>query len=314
MGPESIGRDLDAAVDSLAATGPAPVAPDPLAPAPFVPSSAAAAQEADLASRMDLFPRGAAAGTLLHDVLERVDFGALDETRIRELAAEALGQHGFDAGTESHRYPEQILHVVRSVAATPLRQEPDVFRLADVRPGQLRPEMEFTIAAGGERANQGFTPLALSALLRDAPADSPLQRYAERVARLGWRRFEGFLRGFIDAVFHDGQRYYLIDYKSNHLGSRQVDYAPENLVAAMIEHDYVLQSLIYCVALDRHLSQTLEGYAYAEHFGGAYYLFVRGLSESHAPGCGIYHDRPPEALIRGVSALLGSDARSGRQS
>ncbi len=122
---------------------------------------------------------------------------------------------------------------------------------------------------------------------------------------MSWPELDGYLRGFIDAVFCDGQRYFLIDYKSNHLGSQQADYVPDQLLQPMIAHDYVLQYLIYVIALDRHLSQRLEGYDYDVHFGGVYYLFLRGLAQSHAPGCGVFFDRPPAELIRRASALLG---------
>jgi exodeoxyribonuclease V beta subunit len=122
---------------------------------------------------------------------------------------------------------------------------------------------------------------------------------------LGWRELDGYLRGFIDAIFFDGERYYLIDYKSNHLGSQQADYLPDQLIQPMMDHDYVLQYLIYTIALDRHLAQRLEAYDYDLHFGGVYYLFLRGLAQSHEPGCGVFFDRPSAELIRRASALLG---------
>ena len=124
------------------------------------------------------------------------------------------------------------------------------------------------------------------------------------MARLGWRALQGYLRGFIDAVFFDGQRYFLLDYKSNHLGSHQADYLPDRLVEPMIEHDYVLQYLIYTVALDRHLRCVLPDYRYERDFGGVYYLFLRGMAESHPPGCGIFFDRPGEEIVEAVSVLL----------
>jgi exodeoxyribonuclease V beta subunit len=116
---------------------------------------------------------------------------------------------------------------------------------------------------------------------------------------------KGFMRGFIDAVFFDGERYYLVDYKSNFLGDHQRDYRPGALVEPMIDHDYVLQYLVYSVALDRHLSRRLAGYDYDQHFGGAYYLFLRGFAEAHEPGCGVFFDRPDREIVRGASALMG---------
>jgi len=262
-------------------------------------------QAPDLAAAMHEFPRGAEAGTLLHEVLEEVDFSSCDEPEIRALATRTVERSGFELG-----HVDQIVHVVESVARTPLPSEFASIRLANVVQGQLRPEIEFTLAASGRSQRGAFSPAALSAVMSEAPAGSPLQCYAERVSRMSWRDLDGYLRGFIDAVFCDGERYYLIDYKSNHLGSQQADYLPDRLLQPMIDHDYILQYLIYGIALDRHLAQRLEGYDYDVHFGGVYYLFLRGLSPSHEPGCGVFFDRPSAELIRRASALLG-DPRKG---
>ena len=143
-----------------------------------------------------------------------------------------------------------------------------------------------------------------------APDGSPLRDYAERARGLGFSQLTGFLRGFIDAVFFNGEQYFLVDYKSNHLGNHQADYRGDALVKPMIGHDYVLQYLLYAVALDRHLRERLEGYDYDVHFGGAYYLFLRGFAESHEEGCGVFFDRPPREIIEGMSALMGFDRES----
>lgn len=280
-GPSVIGRDLDAEVESegvlLRAEGP------------------------DLSGEMHTFPRGAEAGTLLHEVLERVDFSDLDEAAVRALAAEQILRAGFDSECE-----DQILHVVESVARTPLRVTPEPLCLAQIAGDQFLPEMEFTLSGLGGGVGKGFSPHSLARVLGQAPEGSPLERYAARVGAMSWRELNGYLRGFIDAVFCDGERYYLIDYKSNDLGAHQVDYMPEHLVQPMIDHDYVLQYLLYTVALDRYLASCLSDYTYERHFGGAYYLFLRGFAPSHAEGCGVFFDRPPLELVRSVSALLSA--------
>jgi len=259
----------------------------------------------DLAAAMHEFPRGPEAGTLLHEILEQIDFSAYDETELRALATRCIERNGFEAGCL-----DQIVHVVESVANTPLPSGSGSIRLAELAQGQLRPEIEFTLAASTRSPGETFTPTALAAILSTAPEGSALKCYADRVSRMSWRELDGYLRGFIDAVFHDGQRYFLIDYKSNHLGARQADYLPDRLLQPMIEHDYVLQYLIYAIALDRHLAARLEGYDYDSHFGGVYYLFLRGLALSHSPGCGVFFDRPSAELMRRASALLGDPKRS----
>ncbi len=131
-----------------------------------------------------------------------------------------------------------------------------------------------------------------------------MPEYADRVAQLGAPPLAGYLRGYIDLLFrHDG-RYYVVDYKSNHLGPDAADYMPARLVPAMAVHDYYLQYLFYVVAVHCHLQQRLAGYDYAEHFGGVYYLFLRGMADAHPAGCGIYHDRPAQALVEELAAVI----------
>ena len=128
------------------------------------------------------------------------------------------------------------------------------------------------------------------------------------VPALGFGTLRGYLKGFIDLVFeHDG-RYFIADWKSNHLGDAASDYAEAPLAAVMSAQHYHLQSLIYSVALHRWLGQRLPGYRYEQHFGGALYLFVRGLrpgwhTASGAPA-GLHFHRPTAAAINRLSALL----------
>jgi exodeoxyribonuclease V beta subunit len=60
------------------------------------------------------------------------------------------------------------------------------------------------------------------------------------------------MKGFIDLVFRWEGRFYLGNWKSNHLGDEPPDYGPEALSAAMEEHFYVLQYHLCAVALDRY--------------------------------------------------------------
>jgi len=53
----------------------------------------------------------------------------------------------------------------------------------------------------------------------------------------------------------------------------------------------------------RHLASRLPGYDYQRHFGGVYYLFLRGMSD-HSGHYGVFADRPSLALIQAFEALL----------
>jgi exodeoxyribonuclease V beta subunit len=52
------------------------------------------------------------------------------------------------------------------------------------------------------------------------------------------------------------------------------------------------------------LQTRVRDYSYDRHIGGYLYLFVRGMAPSHPIGTGVYAERPPRALIEGLSDLL----------
>ncbi len=129
--------------------------------------------------------------------------------------------------------------------------------------------------------------------------------------RLAFADLDGYLKGFIDLVFeHDG-RFWILDWKSNHLGEQPADYAPARLEAAMQAHGYHLQHLLYTVALHRHLGRSLAGYDYETHFGGVLYLFVRGVRpgwQCDGRPAGVFHHRCPAATLHALDALLAGRA------
>ncbi len=112
-----------------------------------------------------------------------------------------------------------------------------------------------------------------------------------------------FMNGFIDLVFSHGDRFYIIDWKSNFLGRAPADYSPERLASAMQDNFYFLQYHLYTLALHRYLILRQPGYSYKKHFGGVFYLFLRGI-DPQTPGSGIYFDRPAFALIQQMDEQL----------
>ena len=117
------------------------------------------------------------------------------------------------------------------------------------------------------------------------------------------------MKGFIDLVFESGGRFYLVDWKSNHLGTRPEDYDAGALAAVMREDLYVLQYHLYAVALHEYLKGRVPGYDYDRHFGGAFYVFLRGVDPARSPGCGIYRDRPARRLIETLAEGLVASPR-----
>ncbi|MFT5950944.1 MAG: exodeoxyribonuclease V beta subunit, partial [Francisella sp.] len=111
----------------------------------------------------------------------------------------------------------------------------------------------------------------------------------------------GMLHGFIDLIFERDGKYFVADYKSNYLGDNLEDYNQQSMCEKNRSSFYDLQYLIYTVALDKYLQQSLTNYNYGEHFGGVYYLYLRGLKN----GFGVYQARPLKAIVAELKELFG---------
>jgi exodeoxyribonuclease V beta subunit len=244
------------------------------------------------------FPRGAAAGECLHAILERIDFA--DSREWPTTVAAALVE--FPPGrseVESARLAPMVERMLHDVTSTPLpiggTSPPVGATLASVARARRLSELGFTFPARALDATR----------LRDTvvAAGYPMPRLAPE-------RLHGYLSGYVDLVFeHDG-RYYVLDWKSNHLGHRAADYANDAVARTMRDHGYHLQQLIYSVALDRYLRRRVPRYDRDAHFGGVLYVFVRGLRPAWrtADGTqtGVYFDRPSAGTLERVAVALGA--------
>ncbi len=91
---------------------------------------------------------------------------------------------------------------------------------------------------------------------------------------------EGMMKGFADLVFMDGDKYYLLDWKTNYLGPTTQDYTQEKMAHAMEHHQYFLQASIYAAALKRYV-KLFDNRPFDTIFGGVFYVFVRGNAVFH---------------------------------
>ncbi|MCB1108154.1 MAG: UvrD-helicase domain-containing protein, partial [Chlamydiia bacterium] len=96
------------------------------------------------------------------------------------------------------------------------------------------------------------------------------------------------IKGFADLIFQFGGKTYIVVWKSNWLGPTSDDYSQQNLEKAMEHHDYFLQARIYGAALVQWL-RKYETKPPKEFYGGAFYVFLRGLNNEETRG--IYHFR-----------------------
>ncbi len=262
-------------------------------------------------------PRGARFGTLVHHIYEQVPFDAPDlDVAMRETVQDELRYATWDF--------DQDALVAGMVAAmeTPLGPEPDAPRLRDLDAHRVFDELTFELPVRTDAGTVSLRDIG-GVMLEHLPESDLYRAYAETLRGLPGSRFRGFLTGAIDLTAHvplpDGDRYVVMDYKSNALPARgeaasPLDYGPQPLATAMIDGNYVLQATIYQVALHRYLQWRLRGYDPAQHLGGSMYLFVRGMAGGEAPvvdgeRCGVARWRPPVEMITELSRLFAGGAQ-----
>ncbi len=236
------------------------------------------------------FPRGAFIGDFLHDLLEWLagDAFALANDEAQQAAlrrrCERAG-HGERA--------DEVLHWMTQVVASPL---PSLgVALQDLRSRMA--EMEFWMPSSRLRAS------AVDALcqrhLLDGQPRPPLPQ----------RELHGLLMGFADLVFEHEGRYWVLDYKSNSLGSGPAAYDHAGLRAAMAQHRYDVQAAIYLLALHRLLRHRLGTHYQPERqLGGALYFFLRGIDGPTQGEYAIAATPAVLALLDDLDQLLSDEA------
>jgi exodeoxyribonuclease V beta subunit len=266
---------------------------------------------------------GAGFGTLVHEVLEIVDFTVADlTTEIAKAVTDRLAWNPWPVDEQ------RLVTGLEAAVRTPLGPLFAGRALVDLAAADRLDEMSFdlTLGEGGTRASDADIGLLL---LDHLPAGDPLRGWASSLADGPFSAvLAGHLTGSIDLVArvrHDDgiERFVVSDYKTNRLASRGVTptaahFQPDQLPAAMAEHHYPLQALLYSVALHRYLRWRLPGYDPAEHLGGTAYLFVRGMVGPDTPTTegipnGVFSWRPAADLIIGLSDLLDGSAGTEAQ-
>ncbi|MDO8418380.1 MAG: exodeoxyribonuclease V subunit beta [Agitococcus sp.] len=130
-----------------------------------------------------------------------------------------------------------------------------------------------------------------------------LRQHGLSVPELPPQTITGFMKGSIDLVFQHNGQYFIADYKSNHLGHQLSDYQQQQLSEAMAHSGYTLQAALYALALHKWLASRLQSYDFEKHFGGIYYLFLRGMNANGQEG--IHFWRPSLDLLTKLNALMG---------
>jgi len=222
------------------------------------------------------FPAGSQTGLFLHSLFEDLDFQQDHSDAVHQFTESQAARYGLDANLVPviDAWVGDVLDTPLDEAGVSLGQIPLARRLNEL-------EFDFSVAR---------IDVSLLNQTLETAAGQPLQPLV-----IG--DFRGYITGIIDLVFEANGRFYLADYKSNHLGFSLDQYTPEKLAGAVNDRRYDLQYLIYSLALHRYLKLRLPDYDYKTHFGGVYYLFLRGMRPAYGDSYGVYYVKPDKTLI-----------------
>lgn len=270
------------------------------------------------------FDKGTNPGTFLHAVYEKINFSEafknfsdsafIVQSEMQFNHIPKYWQLDTSKSEEDNAPFLSICHWIKNTLYTPIIWVGDKdYSLKDIPDAKCAKEMEFLMVISNPLCAK-----KLNDLVEEYYKDNDKQMYAlVKDKRVSFNELRGFLTGFIDLLVMCEGKYYVIDYKSNYIGSPDKDnkitnYTYENMKKAIADHRYDLQFLLYSVALVRFLKQKYgKAYSYNELVGGIRYLFIRGMRRTHIKNelikeqLGVFNYYLKEEFIEKVDKLLG---------
>ncbi len=196
-------------------------------------------------------PANTDTGTLIHQLLEKVNFalfGYIHHEKDVLPLIEPFLQH-----TLYKEWGDVIATLLFHTLKTKLKDDDDFLCLAQLKPTEFYREMPFLY-----------------------PLD-------EVIAIEELTHTEGLIKGVIDLIFVYKNQYFIVDWKTNWLGTSAEDYTTEKMAHSIAEHAYHLQAKIYKEALRRYL-QIIDTRPFEECYGGTFYLYLRGMVKGSLTG------------------------------
>ena len=208
------------------------------------------------------YPKGAAMGNAIHEVFENVNFEN-PEPNVEKIILDRFKSYGFDL-TKNQKHLEYtkediVLEVLKAELPVIVGHEQnpgEYFRLGDLKEDDRKAEAEFNFNYPSEKLKNYFI-------------------------------------GFIDLMFkrkvNDVDVYSILDWKSDTLSDTFESYKNPDDLKGQVDKRYSIQRVLYSYCLIMWLKsfygdKETEEEIFENHFGGIYYVFVRGCHEGYTNG------------------------------
>ena len=213
----------------------------------------------ETAKTPDGYPKGAGMGNAIHEVFENINFENPDHN-VEDIIIDRFKSYGFtfEKGSEFLRHTKE--DIVKNVLEADL---PEII---------------------GEKATgQYFKLKELSSENRKAEAEFDFNYPNEKL--------KNYFIGFIDLLFKrevDGVEIYsVLDWKSDTITDKFLSYKDKTELKKQVDRRYSIQRVLYSYCLIKWLKKIYnitEEEAFNKHFGGIYYVFVRGCNKDTSNG------------------------------
>ena len=199
------------------------------------------------------YPKGTSIGVALHEIFEKIDFINYEENLTNIIKKSFIKQGILPKDTWLEYTSDIVKNVIN--AEIPLIngniEKEEKLKLKDITLENRKDELEFNFNI-------------LNGRLRN------------------------FCNGFVDLIFKHGEYYSIVDWKSDTLNDEFISYSNLESIKNHVDSLYSIQRVLYSYCLIKWIKQfkkdLTEEEVFQKHFGGIYYIFLRGCIKDTSNG------------------------------
>lgn len=203
------------------------------------------------------FAKGKEVGTTLHEVFEKFEFkNILNKDKLNETIKECFNSNMLQLDSKQLKYVSNIVYNTLNANLPIIEGNKEVegyFNLKEIESDCRKAEMEFNFS----NLDNGI--------------------------------FSNYYNGFIDLIIKRGEYYSVLDWKSDTLNDTDLlSYNKLENLKQRVDSHYAVQRVLYSYCLvkwlyDLGIEKSLDE-VFDKHFGGIYYVFIRGCKEKTCNG------------------------------
>ena len=199
------------------------------------------------------YPKGPKLGTALHEIFEGLDFKNSFDNLINKIHR-CFKKQGINPKDEWITTTKQMVNEVLNASLPVIHgsnKTTDYIKLNEISLNNKLDEVEFNF-------------------------------------NLLMTKLKNYCNGFVDLIFKHGDYYSIVDWKSDRLNEEFTSYSDPVSLKNHVDECYSIQRVLYSYCLIKWLQQSMPNLSLEEifnnHFGGVYYIFLRGCNQNTSNG------------------------------